>query len=133
MNLSEYNEFCASLPAASHVVQWGGSHVWKVGDGPKGKLFAVAGWQGGKDMPSLETAEFVYVTFKVSDLAFDVLKEQEGCRPAPYLASRGMKWIQCTGNQSLDDDALQEYLTESHRLVSLNLSKKKRSELGLAW
>ena len=84
-------------------------------------------------MPSLEAAEYVYVTFKVSDLAFDILKEQEGCRPAPYLASRGMKWIQCTGNQSLNDDALQEYLTESHRLVSLNLSKKKRAELGLTW
>ena len=34
--------FCAALPATSHVVQWGGSHVWKVG----GKLFAIGGWDG---------------------------------------------------------------------------------------
>ena len=36
MTLDEYNAFCASLPAASHVVQWGGAHVCKVG----GKVFA---------------------------------------------------------------------------------------------
>lgn len=35
----EYNTFCAMLPATSHVVQWGGSDVWKVG----GKVFAIAG------------------------------------------------------------------------------------------
>ncbi|NNC64101.1 MAG: MmcQ/YjbR family DNA-binding protein, partial [Gammaproteobacteria bacterium] len=31
----------------------------------------------------------------------------------------------------LDDDQLKEYLTESHRLASLNLTKKRQKELGL--
>jgi predicted DNA-binding protein (MmcQ/YjbR family) len=31
MTCDDYNAFCASLPATTHVVQWGGSHVWKVG------------------------------------------------------------------------------------------------------
>jgi hypothetical protein len=31
MTLDEYNSFCGSLPFATHVVQWGGAHVWKVG------------------------------------------------------------------------------------------------------
>ena len=124
MKLDAYNRFCGALPATSHVVQWGGAHVWKVG----GKVFAIGGWNGG---PAEETAE-LFVTFKVTELAYDILKEQPGCRPAPYLASRGMKWIQRMSGESLDDNALQDYLKESHRIVASGLSKKKRVELGLA-
>ncbi|MEO9873698.1 MAG: MmcQ/YjbR family DNA-binding protein, partial [Anderseniella sp.] len=40
MTLEEYDTYCASLTATTHVVQWGGAHVWKVG----GKVFAIAGW-----------------------------------------------------------------------------------------
>lgn len=118
MTREEYNGFCATLPSTSHVVQWGNADVWKVG----GKVFAVGGWSDGDKLA---------VTFKVSDLAFDILSEQPGCRPAPYLASRGMKWIQRYGTESMDDQALRDYITESHRLVSLNLTKKLRAELGL--
>ena len=124
MKLEAYNGFCGALPATSHVVQWGGAHVWKVG----GKVFAIGGWNGG---PAEEAAE-LFVTFKVSELAYDILKEQPGCRPAPYLASRGMKWIQRMSGESLDDAALEDYLKESHRIVASGLSKKKRLELGLA-
>lgn len=118
MKLEDYDGFCASLPAATHVVQWGGAHVWKVG----GKVFAI----GGHDR-----AGQVFVTFKCSDMAYDVLKEQPGCRPAPFLASRGMKWIQRQTSQSMDDAALKDYLRESHRLVVRKLTKLARSELGL--
>ena len=124
MKLEAYNRFCGALSATSHVVQWGGAHVWKVG----GKVFAIGGWNGG---PAEDAAE-LFVTFKVSELAYDILKEQPGCRPAPYLASRGMKWIQRMSGESLDDNALQDYLKESHRIVASGLSKKKRVELGLA-
>ena len=37
MTFEEFNAFCRSLPATTYVVQWGGSHVWKVG----GKVFAI--------------------------------------------------------------------------------------------
>ena len=53
MTLDEYNGFCASLPAATHVVQWGGADVWKVG----GKVFAIGGWNDGEGLA---------VTFKCS-------------------------------------------------------------------
>ena len=118
MTLDEYNGFCASLPAATHVVQWGGAHVWKVG----GKVFAIAGWSDGDGLA---------VTFKCSDIAFDILREQPGLRPAPYLASRGMKWIQRQTGESMDDEALKDYLRESHRLVVLKLPKLVRKEIGL--
>lgn len=121
MTLDDYNAFCASLPATTHVVQWGGSHVWKVG----GKVFAIAGWDDGD-------ATNVAVTFKCSAMAFDILKEQPGCRPAPYLASRGMKWIQRRTGESMDDEALRDYLRESRRLVALKLPKRLREELGIA-
>ena len=118
MTYEQYNEFCASLPATTHVIQWGGSHVWKVG----GKVFAIGGW--GKDGR-------IGITFKVSEIAYEFLKEQPGLRPAPYLASRGMKWIQHYDKPGLSDDELKEYLQTSHEIVSKGLSKKKQRELGL--
>ena len=118
MTYNELNRFCRALPASTYVVQWGGSHVWKVG----GKVFAIGGWQD--DEPSF--------TFKVSHIAYEMLKEQPGLRPAPYLASRGMKWIQHFAKPGLSDSALRDYIRQSHSIVSQGLSKKKRIELGLA-
>jgi len=119
MTLDEYNAFCAALPHTSHVVQWGGAHVWKIA----GKVFAIGGWSDdGKPLG---------VTFKVSEIGFEVWKEEPGCRPAPYLASRGMKWIQRVSDETMDDDGLRDALNESYRLVSLNLTKKLQKELGL--
>ena len=118
MTYEEFNAFCGGLPATTHVVQWGDSDVWKVG----GKVFAIGGWQKS-DKPAY--------TFKTSDLNFDFLSDQPGYRPAPYLASRGMKWIQQCAVTDAEDDALEYYLRESHRIVSLGLSKKKQKELGL--
>ena len=42
-----------------------------------------------------------------------------------------MKWIQNYAEPGLCDDDLKAYLTESHRIVSLGLTKKKQRELGL--
>jgi predicted DNA-binding protein (MmcQ/YjbR family) len=119
MTLDEYNRFCKSLPHATHVVQWGDAHVWKLG----GKVFAIGGWQEEGGDP--------FVTFKCSAMSFEVLKSQAGCRPAPYLASRGLLWIQCTGHQSLTPADLKSYIRESHRLVAAGLTKKLRRELEL--
>ena len=118
MSPAAYNAFCASLPATSHVVQWGGADVWKVG----GKVFALGRQQKDGEMA---------VSFKCSPMAFDILGEQPGLRPAPYLASRGMKWIQWLTGESMPDDALRDYLAESHRLVAAGLTKRARAELGL--
>jgi predicted DNA-binding protein (MmcQ/YjbR family) len=117
MTLEEYNAFCGTLAATSHVVQWGGSHVWKVG----GKVFVVAGFDD-------EEPRF---SFKVSEMAYEMLKEQPGLRPAPYLASRGLKWIQHFEQPGLSDAELKDYLRQAHRIVAQGLSRKKRKELGL--
>ena len=117
MTYEEYNQFCGALPATMHVVQWGGSHVWKVG----GKVFAIGGWDDGDPA----------ITFKTSRMSFEILQARPGLRPAPYLASRGLSWIQHYSAPGLDDGDLKTYLRESHRLVALGLSKHKRRELGL--
>jgi len=118
MTYKEYNAFCRKLPATTYVVQWGGSHVWKVG----GKVFAIGGWHD--DHPAF--------TFKVNDIAYEMLKGQPGLRPAPYLASRGLKWIQHYAKPGLTDAALRDYIRQAHAIVAQGLSKKKRIALGLA-
>ncbi len=118
MTYDEYNNFCSSLLATSYIVQWGNCHVWKVG----GKVFAIGGWEKS-DKPAF--------TFKASDHNFKVLGEQPRFRPAPYMASRGMKWIQQYDSPANTDDELKYYLKESHRIVSSGLTRKKQKELGL--
>lgn len=118
MTYKEFNEFCGDLQATSHVIQWGGSHVWKVGE----KVFAVGGWE--------KTGKPAF-TFKTSESDYHFLSDQPGYRPAPYLASRGMKWIQQYDLPGTEDEELKLYLTESHRIVSQGLTKKKQKELSL--
>lgn len=71
MTYEEFNEYCHGLPATTYVIQWGGSRAWKVG----GKVFAIGGWQD-------DEASF---TFKVSDISYEMLKEQPACVRRPIL------------------------------------------------
>jgi len=125
MTQEEFNAFCASLPHTLHVVQWGGADVWKVGTADKNKVFVVGGWNENDD------GSQYCMSFKCGEIAFAFLRDTPGCRPAPYLASRGMKWIQRITDEGVSDNDLKEYLRESYRLVSLGLTKKLQKELGL--
>jgi len=118
MTYEAFNTYCRSLLATSYVMQWGDSHVWKVG----GKVFAIGGW---------EKANKPAFTFKTSESDFLFLSDEPGYRPAPYFASRGMIWIQQYDVAATEDVELIYYLDESHRIVSLGLTKKKQKELGL--
>ena len=117
MTRDEINALCASLPQSTHVIQWGNSDVWKVG----GKLFAVVGWNDGD----------VAVTFKVTPIAFEILPETPGIRPAPYMASRGLKWLQDTRSPGMSDDELKKHITYSYEMALAAMTKKKRTEMGL--
>ncbi len=119
MTYEEFNQYCKSLTATTYIVQWGESHVWKVG----GKVFAIGDWQKEAGQPAF--------TFKVSEQNYHFLCEHNGYRPAPYMASRGMKWIQQYDNSSAEEESVLYYIKESHRIVSLGLTKKKQKELGL--
>jgi len=123
MNEQEFNAFCKAMKASTYVVQWGGAHVWKIG----GKVFAI----GGMGSKGVTNPNIQAVTFKVTPLSYDILKEQPGLRPAPYLASRGMKWIQHYDENGLSDDDLKAYIERSYELVAAKLTKKLRAELGI--
>ncbi len=117
MTRDEFNAFCATLPATTHVVQWGNSDVWKVG----GKVFAICGWNEGEDA----------FTFKAGEIAYEVLKSEPGIRPAPYLASRGMKWLQVYAPEGMSDASLRDHLVMSYDMVVAGLTRKARAELGV--
>ncbi len=117
MTREEFNIFCKNLPATTHVVQWGNADVWKVG----GKVFAICGWNQGRDA----------FTFKVSEISFEVLLEKPGIRPAPYLASRGFKWLQQYGAPGLSNTELEKHISYSHQMIAAALPKKKQRALDL--
>ena len=117
MTREDFNAYCAGLPATTHVVQWGNSDVWKVG----GKLFAVAGWHED---------EAAY-TFKVTPLAYEVLSDMPGLRPAPYLASRGMKWIQHYGKPGLSDAELKSHVRASYDMITAALPRRIKEGLQI--
>lgn len=98
-------------------MQWGNADVWKVG----GKVFAICGWNDGKDA----------FPFKATDLAYQVLKDQPGIRPAPYLASRGMKWLQVYDERGMSDPPSRDQIVTSYEMVLAKLVKKKRADLEL--
>jgi predicted DNA-binding protein (MmcQ/YjbR family) len=105
---------CLRLPAATKVVQWEGTSVFKVG----GKMFALSGGF---------TAGYM---FKVSNLAYAMLIEHGIARPAPYLARA--KWVQLVSNDALPDAELTAYLAQAHALIVARLTRKARTRLGLA-
>ena len=118
MDRNQFNKYCQTFPSVTHVVQWGSSDVWKIG----GKVFAIGTLS--------KTGEPAF-TFKASEQNFYFLCEADGYIPAPYLASRGMKWIQQTEISKHLDEALIYYVSESFRIVSSGLTKRVQRELGL--
>ena len=118
MTIEEFDKFCASLPHTTFVVQWGNAHVWKIG----AKVFAIGGWSDG---------EQIGITFKCSPETFKSLKTKPGLRPAPYLASRGMIWLQWLGPETVSVEMLLTHVWQSYRIVGTGLTKSKQRELGL--
>lgn len=112
-----FNAFCASLPGTTYACQWGGAHVWKVG----GKVFAIGGWN----------PDGVGITFKVSEIAFEVLKDSPGLRPAPYMASRGLFWLQHHDPAAMADQQVLDHVRESYERVAAKLPRKTKAALNL--
>jgi len=115
MTRDDINAFCASRLAATHVVQWGDADVWKVG----GKVFAITGWNDGKDA----------VTFKVTRMIYDLMHDAKGYRPAPYMASRGMTWLQIHVPDVVPAGDIRQHIDVSHELVVAGLTRKARANL----
>lgn len=113
MSPEAFDAACRALRGATMDVQWGDSHVYKVG----GKMFAVRSPSGGG------------VSFKVSDIAFEALTESGRAIPAPYLARA--RWVRFADLARLDVAEVTDWLKSAHALVGAKLTRKARAELGL--
>ena len=112
MTREQVEALALSLPAATKVVQWGESDVYKVG----GKVFAVCGIADG-------------LAFKVSEIGFVVLTDEGGPgRQAPYFAKGHWVIVDLDGTD-IEDAA--GWIATSHSLIVGKLTKAVRAELGL--
>jgi len=114
----QFEHFILSLPSVEIVHQWGNASVGKVG----GKIFAIWGMAGA----DLEN----HLSFKCSDLSFEMLPELDNIKPAKYLARA--KWVDVTEGSPLTAKDIAAYVTEAHRLVALKLPARIKDALGLA-
>lgn len=104
---------CLALKGVTLDPPWDQDHdAYKVG----GKMFAVIGAMGG-------------LSFKATEIAFEVLTESGRARPAPYLARA--KWLHLDDPDDWPDPELADHLRAAHALIAAKLTKKVRAELGL--
>ena len=103
-----------ALPGATLSIQWGDSRVLKVG----GKMFTWASFH----------QERWLLSFKASDTAFDMLREQPGFRPAPYLGRAG--WIALDSLEVLPLPDIIGYVTLAHGLILAKLSKRAQAAIA---
>lgn len=57
-------------------------------------------------------------------MAFQILPDMDRLRPAQYLASRGLKWIQYYAEPGLSDAELRNHITYSCDMVVAKLTKE---------
>jgi predicted DNA-binding protein (MmcQ/YjbR family) len=128
MDRAAFDALCESLPATFMVVQWGESHVWKVGNDAKSKSFALSTFWVGKDADPDKDGQHALV-FKVTPMSFEMLTQEPGIMQAPYFA-RGA-WVRVTDENPLTDNDLAAYIRQAHRIMAGGLTKKLQAELGL--
>ncbi|HKV12855.1 MAG TPA: MmcQ/YjbR family DNA-binding protein [Thermoanaerobaculia bacterium] len=107
-------DFCRSLPGVTEDVKWDNDLVFSVG----GKMFVVFG------LPDFEP-----FSFKVHPAVFGTLTQQEGIRPAPYMAQHS--WVSVASRGVLPEEEVTALIQESYALVAQKLSKKARERLGI--
>ena len=114
MDRKGVGEVCLALPGVALDHPFGEHHdAYRIG----GKMFVMVGEMGG-------------ISFKVSDIAYEVLTESGHARPAPYMARN--KWVNLPRIDDWPDDELAEHLAIAHDIVAAKLTKKARAALGLA-
>jgi len=113
----EFDDYCCGLKSATHIVQWRGASVWKIG----GKIFAIH--------PDLGDGQEHKFSFKCSDLSYQILCELPGIVPAPYLARA--KWVQITTEDAMSDEDIRAYIKTAYDIICRKLTRAKRAELGI--
>jgi predicted DNA-binding protein (MmcQ/YjbR family) len=117
MDRAAIGRVCLALPGVTLDHPFGEHHdAYRVG----GKMFVMVGETGG-------------VSFKVSEIAYEVLTETGRARPAPYLARA--KWVNIEDPETTDgwtDEDLAGHFASAHGIIAGKLTRKQKAELGLA-
>lgn len=113
----EFEKLAGALAGVTFVDQWD-SRVAKVG----GKVFALL-TTGMHD-------EHPHIVFKVAEESFEILTAIDGISQAPYFAKR--QWVSVSDRADLPATDLRTYMERSYSLVAKGLTKKLRTELGIA-
>ena len=103
------------LKGVTEDIKWGNDLVFSVGS----KMFAVAGLE-----------KPFTCSFKVPEEEYEELSNREGFMPAPYMARN--KWVLVTMSGKMNKKEWESRLRTSYDLVAAKLTKKVRTELGLA-
>ena len=114
MTPEAFDKACRALPGVTMDVRWGDHHVFKVG----GKMFAVYGPEDDS------------FSFKASDIAFEALTETGRAIPAPYM--QRAKWVRFASLKDQEGAEVTDWLNSAHGLIGAKLTKKLRTELGIA-
>jgi predicted DNA-binding protein (MmcQ/YjbR family) len=115
MDLPQIQAFCLSLPAVTEDIKWENHLCFSVG----GKMFCVTSTEGT-----------LTYSFKATDEEFEELGARKGMMPAPYMARN--KWILVSDPAVLKKGETERLLRQSYDLVKAKLTKKLRTELGIA-
>jgi predicted DNA-binding protein (MmcQ/YjbR family) len=108
MNVESLRDYCLSFPDATENVQWGADLVFKVG----GKIFTVASTEPGETK----------VSFKCTPEEFAELVEQDGLKPADYVAR--YHWVTVLRWDALPDREIRRLVQQSYDLVRAKLPRK---------
>jgi predicted DNA-binding protein (MmcQ/YjbR family) len=109
MKLDSLREYCLSLPDATENIQWGADLVFKIG----GKMFTVASTEPGE----------AKVSFKCTPEEFAELVEQDGIKPADYVAR--YHWVTLLRWDALPDREIRRLVKDSYEMVKAKLPKKR--------
>ena len=115
MNIEDLQSICKAFKGVTTDIKWEDHLCFNVGE----KNFLIT---------SPDTLP-CSASFKVSEENFQVLTEREGIIQARYFAKR--QWVSVEDISLLNKKDWEHYLSESHKLVALKLTKTKRSVLGI--
>src|SRR5688572_17547032 len=108
MNIEQLRTFCLALPGTTEDIKWGNDLCFNVG----GKMFTVTSADSSDGGVSLKTTPE-----KFADLT-----EQDGIRPAHYVAR--YHWITIEDLNAVSQSDLKELIRESYQLVFDKLPAK---------
>ena len=115
MNIEELQQIAMSLPGVTEDVKWQNDLCFSVGT----KMFSVIGLNQSPTS----------AIFKVPQDDFETLSQQEGFKPAPYLAR--YNWVFVDDLNRISKKEWQQYIEQSYNLVKEKLSPKLKKQFNL--